>query len=277
MFEKAASIQGCMSSGNVEVIASENTSMVLVGGFIGNGAEDPILTVANSYSTGDVTAGNGTYVMCGGFIGYGAPTVQNCYSLSNVTSKNGALYAWAFGFSGWTVSGANFTNCYALGASMDGGTHTASFLNGTPTMNNCFYYEGMELNGTNVSNTTVIALSEDEIMGETAFSEFDSSVWQLSAGNLPILEGIPDRVEKTDKPVYLRKQSPSMPRAVRPLTASRSPKMERSPNLLTPQRKASFSTAGTGKPHAQQSGILKVIQLKRTRSCMLNGKLSHIQ
>ncbi|NBH80592.1 hypothetical protein D3Z52_21085 [Clostridiaceae bacterium] len=205
MFEKAASIQGCMSSGNVEVIASENTSMVLVGGFIGNGAEDPILTVANSYSTGDVTAGNGTYVMCGGFIGYGAPTVQNCYSLSNVTSKNGALYAWAFGFSGWTVSGANFTNCYALGASMDGGTHTASFLNGTPTMNNCFYYEGMELNGTNVSNTTVTALSEDAIMGETAFSEFDSSVWQLSTGNIPILTGIPDKVEKTDKPVYLTK------------------------------------------------------------------------
>jgi len=203
--EKAASIQGCMSSGDVAVTASENISMVLAGGFIGNGADQPILTAANSYSTGDVTAANGTNVLCGGFIGYGAPTVESCYSLGNVTSKNAANYAWAFGFSGYTVTGASFTSCYALGASMDGETHTASFLNGNHSLNNCFYYEGMELKETNVSNPTVTALSEDAIMGATAFSGFDSNVWQLSTGSIPILAGIPDGAEKTDKPIYLLK------------------------------------------------------------------------
>lgn len=202
---KTASIQGCMSSGDVTVTASEDINMVLVGGFIGNGAQSPVLTVANSYSTGDVTAANGTNVLCGGFIGYGASTAKYCYSLGNVTSKNGKTNAWAFGFSGYTVSGANFTNCYALGMSMDGGTHTANFLNGNHTLNNCFYYEGMELRETDVSNQTVAALADDAIMGGTAFSDFDSNVWQLSTGNIPILTDIPDEVEKTNKPVYLLK------------------------------------------------------------------------
>lgn len=202
---KTASIQKCMSSGDVIVTASEDIGMVLVGGFIGNGAEDPILTIRNSYATGDVTAANGTYVLCGGFVGYSASTVENCYSLGNVTSQNGGTYSWAFGFSGWTKSGASFTNCYALGERMNGGTHASHFLNGNHSLRNCFYYEEMELDGEILSNQNVAALSKDAITGGTAFSDFDSDIWQLPTGDLPILAGIPDEVEKTDKPVYLSK------------------------------------------------------------------------
>ena len=193
--------KGCMSSGDVTVTASDSESP-MVGGFIGNGGQSPVLSITDSYSTGDVTATNGVNVLGGGFVGFGAVTAENCYSLGNVTSKNGSSVAWAFGFSAWTTSGASFTNCYALGEAMEGDTHAATFLNGDYT-SDCSYYEGMTLSGTNASSQAVTALSIDTIAEGTVFASFDSNVWQLSTGGIPLLSGIPDDIEKTDKPAYM--------------------------------------------------------------------------
>ena len=153
-----------------------------------------------------MTVSGSDQIYSGGFAGTSRASIQNCYTLSDVTAAgNEGGHVRAFGFVGNAESAAAFDHCYALGGKMTSSGYVSSFLTASQGAVGCYHYGNMELEGVDASIPEMISLTEGQIADGTAFSDFDADVWQLSNG-VPILAGIPDFVEYTNKPVYLNKR-----------------------------------------------------------------------
>lgn len=119
--KKGLNINNCNSSVDMKPKASyENSS---IGGFIGRKFGKGVLTITNSFATGDISVNSGYEI--GGFCGYLYEPflIQNCYATGNVTfnNPNQPTNKSTGGFVGKVydntsvVEIGNFVNCYATG------------------------------------------------------------------------------------------------------------------------------------------------------------------
>ena len=152
-------------------------------------------TVQNCYSSGSLTS-TGSYV--GGVVGrnnFG--TVKNCYSIVNVNGEN------CVGGVVGCVSSGLLQNCAALNSSVTGyKTGRVVGVVHTSTLSGNIAFNGMRVNGVTIyggalTDTSGADKSAVEISAPGFWSaasgfsaDWDTAVWTIEAGKLPVLRGI---------------------------------------------------------------------------------------
>ncbi|WP_069998543.1 S-layer homology domain-containing protein [Cellulosilyticum sp. I15G10I2] len=172
-------VQNCYSSGNVSS----------TGNYVGGLAGTVYGTVQNYYSSGNVSS-TGDYV--GGLAGYVDGTVQNCYSTGSTSGTNGVG-----GLVGSIVlSMSRVENCAALNPDVNGGISVGRMVgHNYGSVLGSIAFDGMLVEGVGGYAGVLKTAAEINATGfwttATGFTaDWDTTVWSIEAGKLPILKGI---------------------------------------------------------------------------------------
>ena len=164
----ATTITNCGVTGTVKNTASSPT---YTGGLIGYQTAN--LTINDSYTTCEVTSGSlSSSSSTGGLIGkepnYYTLSATNCYTTGAVTAAKG----YAGGMSGYISCSASYkhsyTNCYTAGSvTVTGAASNAygfaySYASTGYNFTNC-YYNSINTNGCNKTDTAITAKTSDEL------------------------------------------------------------------------------------------------------------------
>ena len=164
-------ITNCGVTGTVSNTATSTSSAVYIGGLVGYHAAN--LTINDSYTTCEVTSSNlYSSSSTGGLIGkesnYYTLSATNCYTTGAVTAAKG----YAGGMSGYISCSASYkhsyTNCYTAGSvTVTGAASNAygfaySYASTGYNFTNC-YYNSINTNGCNKTDTAITAKTSDEL------------------------------------------------------------------------------------------------------------------
>jgi len=167
----ATTITNCGVTGTVSNTATSTSSAVYIGGLVGYQAAN--LTINDCYTTCKVTSSNlYSSSSTGGLIGkesnYYTLSATNCYTTGAVTAAKG----YAGGMSGYISCSASYkhsyTNCYTAGSvTVTGAASNAygfaySYASTGYNFTNC-YYNSINTNGCNKTDTAITAKTSDEL------------------------------------------------------------------------------------------------------------------
>ena len=156
------------STGNITKcgnLADINVSGNYVGGIVGKSDSE---TINLCYNKASICNTANTYTSTGGLIGYiYGTTVENCFSIGNVTG--GTYYPYTGGLIGENTNSSSkyVKNCYCIGKVING-KYTDAFAYGNTAYTNCFYNKTKE---SKVSSSVAYGLTDTEMKDSSAYAE----------------------------------------------------------------------------------------------------------